>query len=321
MNEWLEFVATHPSINPAATATMMAMPEHRILQVKGRDATTFLQGQLTCDLRRLEQQELLLGAHCNPKGRMISSLVLARTAADTIGLRVRANIAEPALAALKKYIVFSKAEITPTELVGLALLCDQATDLPIQLPPRGQFTADDGLTLLHHTSGLVEIWAKPARAMALWRQLLPVVCATPAGTLERHWVENGIAEVQAATAEEFIPQMFNYHLIDAISFKKGCYTGQEIVARMHYKGQLKKHLYRITGTTAEGPVVGAELGSEEEPQKTAALVVASAQGPSGWTGLVVATDEIRANAAALTDHDSTIKFSWAELPHGLYAIP
>ncbi|MCR6651617.1 MAG: folate-binding protein [Cellvibrionaceae bacterium] len=321
MNEWLEFVSAHsPTHRTDVSTIMMAMPEHRILQVKGRDAATFLQGQLTCDLRRLEQKELLLGAHCNPKGRMISSLVLARTEADTVGMRVRANIAEPALAALKKYIVFSKATISQTEQVGIALLGD-FPELPVPLPPPGSFAAGSGLTLLHHKSGVLEIWAEPAQAMALWQQLLPSVNTAPTTRLERHWAEHGIAEVQAATAEEFVPQMFNYHLVDAISFKKGCYTGQEIVARMHYKGQLKKHLYRILGEAADGPVVGAELVTGDESEKAVAIVVASAPGPAGWTGLVVTTDEIRSSGAALQGKNSNTKLTWSELPYAPYAIP
>jgi folate-binding protein YgfZ len=318
MNEWLEFVSTHTASNPSAAATLTAMPEHRILQVKGRDAAKFLQGQLTCDVRRLEQQDVLLGAHCNPKGRMISSFFLAQIDADTIGLRVRANIAEPALAALKKYIVFSKAEITQTEKVGFALIGHPVSGLPARLPEPGKSVIGDGFTLLHHTSGLLEIWAESARAMELWQQLLPSVTVVPSQHLERHWVEWGVAEVQAATAEEFIPQMFNYNLVDGISFKKGCYTGQEIVARMHYKGQSKKHLYRIVSDAAEGPAVGAELGTTEDPQKTAAMVVASAQDAAGWTGLVVTTDEVRTREMALEDKNSGAKFTWSELP---YAIP
>jgi len=318
MNEWLEFVSANTVSNPSAAAILTAMPEHRILQVKGRDAAKFLQGQLTCDVRRLEQNDVLLGAHCNPKGRMISSFILAQTDADTIGLRVRANIAEPALAALKKYIVFSKAEITQTEKVGFALIGHPVSGLPVQLPAPGKSTAGDAFTLLHHTSGLLEVWAEPTRAMELWRQLLPGVSVASSQQLEHHWVERGIADVQAATAEEFIPQMFNYDLIDGISFKKGCYTGQEIVARMHYKGQSKKHLYRIVGDTAEGSAVGAELVTPQDPQKAAAMVVASAQGTESWTGLVVTTDEVRAHEIALTDKNSRAKFTWAELP---YAIP
>lgn len=318
MNEWLEFVSTHTVSNPSAAATLTAMPEHRILQVKGRDAAKFLQGQLTCDTRRLEQNDVLLGAHCNPKGRMISSFFLAQIDADTIGLRVRANIAEPALAALKKYIVFSKAEITQTEKVGFALIGDPVSGLPAHLPAAGKSTSGDGFTVLHHTSKLLEVWAEPARAMELWRQLLPNVTVGSIQSLERFWVEQGIAEVQAATAEEFIPQVFNYDLVDGISFKKGCYTGQEIVARMHYKGQSKKRLYRIAGDAVEGPAVGAALGITADPQKAVAMVVASAQDTAGWTGLVVATDEIRTHEIALEDKTSGAKFSWSELP---YAIP
>lgn len=319
MNEWLEFVSTHTPTNSGASLAMAAMREHRLLQVAGRDANTFLQGQLTCDLRRLEQHEVLFGAHCNAKGRMISSAVLAGMDDATIGLRVRANIAEPALAALKKYIVFSKATIAATDLVAIALLGDIAAAHPLgDLPRRGHSISRDGLTLLHHPSGLLEIWAAPQRATALWQQLLPLTAAADTDDLNRHWVEHGIAEVQAATAEEFIPQMLNYHLIDGVSFKKGCYTGQEIVARMQYRGQLKKHVYRIAGTVSDGPAVGEELVSINEPEKAVATVVAGADSATGWTGLVVTTSEIYEAKTTLIGKNSGAKFEWVPLP---YAIP
>ena len=297
---------------------MTAMLDHRLLQVAGRDGMTFLQGQLTCDLRRLEQQEVLFGAHCNAKGRMISSAVLANTDDKSIGLRLHASLAEPALAALKKYIVFSKATITAADRVAIALLGDTATAKPLgELPERGRFAIRDGLTLVHHTSGLLEIWAEPARAMALWQQLCPLTAPADTTSLSRHWVEQGIAEVQAATMEEFIPQMLNYHLIDGISFKKGCYTGQEIVARMHYKGQLKKHTYRITGTGSDGPEVGEELMCASDPQKVAGKVVAGAKEAAGWTGLVVATSSLYESETALIATSSGAQFGWDALPYAI----
>lgn len=319
MNEWLEFVSTHPPTNVNASLAMAAMPEHRLLHVTGRDGLTFLQGQLTCDLRRLDQQEVLLGAHCNAKGRMISSAVLARTDDATIGLRLRANIAEPALAALKKYIVFSKAAIAAADLAAIALLGDAATAQQIlgDLPERGRSAVRDGLTLLHHPSGLLEIWTAPVRAMALWQQLSPLTTLADIDDLNRHWVEHGIAEVQAATAEEFIPQMLNYHLVDGVSFKKGCYTGQEIVARMQYRGQLKKHTYRIIGAAPEGPQVGEELTDASDPQKAVARVVASANGAAGWTGLVVTASEIYASETTLMANSSGAKFGWVALPYAI----
>lgn len=318
MNEWLKFVSTHPPTNPKASLAMTAMLDHRLLQVAGRDGMTFLQGQLTCDLRRLEQQEVLFGAHCNAKGRMISSAVLANTDDKSIGLRLHASLAEPALAALKKYIVFSKATITAADRVAIALLGDTAAAQPLgTLPEPGHFAIRDDLTLVHHASGLLEIWAEPEPAMALWQQLSPLTAPADTDALNRHWVEQGIAEVQAATMEEFIPQMLNYHLIDGVSFKKGCYTGQEIVARMHYKGQLKKHTYRITGTVSEGPEVGEDLMCASDPQKVAGTVVAGANGVAGWTGLVVATSSLYESETAVVATSSGAKFGWDALPYAI----
>jgi tRNA-modifying protein YgfZ len=125
-------------------------------------------------------------------------------------------------------------------------------------------------------------------------------------------IRRGIAEVRGESVEEFIPQMFNYEHIDAISFKKGCYTGQEVVARMQYLGKLKKHLYRgkIAGVHLS---VGAELMSTEfsEPQ---GVVVMSC----GDEFLAVANDHVVANHTLSSPLNPGSKIQWLPLP---YAIP
>jgi folate-binding protein YgfZ len=131
-------------------------------------------------------------------------------------------------------------------------------------------------------------------------------------------VEKGVAEVQAASSEEFVPQMLNYHLIDGVSFKKGCYTGQEIIARMQYRGQLKKHTYPMGGEQPIDLAVGATLVSTADVEKPVATVIASAPSDQDWRGLVVVNGDIQASEACLLDKKTGLKLAWLPLP---YAIP
>lgn len=298
---------------------MIPMVDHRLITAAGPDAQAFLQGQTTCDLRRLEQNDLLLGAHCNPKGRMISSFTVAQNATGTITLRLRASIAESALGALKKYIVFSKATLDEDERIGIALLGepDSALGLPQPAEP-GRTASADGLTVLRHPGDLWELWLSVDAARELWPQLRQSF--NPCGTaeLDRHFIQQGIAEVHSATQEAFIPQMFNLQLIDAISFKKGCYTGQEIVARMQYRGQVKKHTYRAVLEKPDDVEVGADI-HDSTTKKSVGTIVGSACGV-GFSELLIVTgaNTYGTETEALTTDGQHKKVTWAELP---YAIP
>lgn len=331
MQHWLDFLSQQGAPWPARTLEhpdghLIPMTEFKLITVTGPDAASFLQGQCTCDMRRLEQQEVLLGAHCNPKGRMLSSFAVARTAPDSITLRVRADLADACLAYFKKYLVFAKASIAFDTRVALALLRKEAlpgsnTETLDELPPPGRFSTltQWEATVLHHNDGLVELWLAPEHAQALWPQLVPSYSPSSIETLELHWVRQGLAHVQAATQEAFIPQMFNYQVLGGISFKKGCYTGQEIVARMQYRGQLKKHAYRAVAQVPAKIPVGAALASEQTPDKTAATVVASASTPEGCEVLVVAAEDLLEQGHLLLKQGETqINLAWAPLP---YAIP
>lgn len=325
MQHWLDFLSQQGAPWQArpldhSDGHLIPMTKFRLITVTGPDAAKFLQGQCTCDIRRLEQQEVLLGAHCNPKGRMLSSFAVAQSGPESITLRVRADLADTCLAHFKKYLVFAKASIALDDRVGVALLGPKSKILASP-PPPGQFRVcqEWNGTLVHHQDGLLELWLPPQQAQTLWPKLSLDSSPSPIATLEQHWVRQGLAYVQAATQEAFLPQMFNYHLLDGISFKKGCYTGQEIVARMHYRGQLKKHAYRVvTQQTADIPV-GTALINEAGAEKTAATVVAYAPFLEGCELLVVAAEgALEQGDLIFKQEDKAINLAWAPLP---YAIP
>jgi folate-binding protein YgfZ len=259
-------VATTPPLPTLLDRNVIAaLPIWSVLQIAGPDSAKFLQGQLTCDIAAATPAQALPGAHCTPKGRMRSSFLIVQRADDSYWLRTRSDISADAATALGKYIVFSKAKIAPqTQLLAIGLSGPGAAAAIAAFAGK----APQGMNAVIQTVGGVivqrdavgqrfEAWLPADAAETLWRwcgDFLPV-----SSTFWR-WREivDGLASVTAPTVESFIPLMLNYDQIGAISFTKGCYTGQEIVARTHYRGQVKRHLVRAE-VQAPPPAPGTSL--------------------------------------------------------------
>ncbi len=224
------------------------------LQLRGSDAAKFLQGQTTCDLLALAQQPagtMISGAHCTPKGRMIFdfSAFFNPDAEDELVLLTAPDLAATALASLKKYAVFFKVEISDVSAQWQQLLVFAANREPLA----------------------AELGAVQELGEQIFTVTLPAGAALPtqlagAAPADEGWAHNqllaaGIAELCAATSDLFIPQMLNYDHRGFISFKKGCYTGQEIIARAHYRGAVKRRLalLQASGVLPATVQPGAEL--------------------------------------------------------------
>ncbi len=236
-----------------------------VLAVRGPDADKFLQGQLTCNLNYLKDGSASLGTRCTPKGRMVSSF---RILPDRDGflLAMASELIEPQQTDLKKFAAFSKSQLSDESGVwsrfglvgGDAALADLGLDLS---PEAGRVVRNGALIAIRLEGGRAELWAPAEQAETLRIQL---ASRLPQAPLER-WllaqIRAGIGQVFGATRELFIPQMINLQAVGGVSFKKGCYSGQEIVARMQYLGKLKRRLYRLTLDGSEAPAPGIELFS------------------------------------------------------------
>ncbi len=250
-----------------------------LLEIQGPDTLTFLQGQLSCDTRELSDTQAVPGIYCTPKGRTVADLLLIQLGEDHIGLRLRRDICEHTAAVLGKYIVFSKAELQPQadnwELFGCwgegagALVTDLAgQDIA---GPYACVRGDDFVAVQVDAAGQqFECYGKAGGSLA---QRLAEHCEP--GTQEA-WqaleIARGVARIEAETVEEFIPQMLNYDLTGHISFTKGCYTGQEVVARLHYRGTPKRRTYLGELHSAELPKAGAPLFSAGGAQSVGNVV-------------------------------------------------
>jgi len=304
--------------------------DHGLLLIKGPDAKKFLQGQVTCDVNTLNfsdgQNQTNLGAHCTHKGRMLFSFRACMVDEHTIGLSMHKDLITSALSALKKYSVFSKVELSDGtddyHLIGFVGNNVSSLERIIPTLPDTPNTATQyqGMTAICINSNRYECWIPNAKVS-------PVIelSSTQTDSNQEHintWsalnIADGIGEVRPETVEEFIPQMLNYQIIgNAISFKKGCYTGQEVVARMHYLGKLKRHMYRFSTDSNTTITAGTPLYTPDSSQAIGHIVV-SAHVENGQECLAVVTeDAFNDNKVHIGDNCEN-KLQALTLP---YAIP
>lgn len=305
----------------AATLTITPLAPYGVLEAHGPDSAKFLQGQITCDVREIGPTRSIPGAYCTQKGRMLSSFQLLQRDDDRLWLRMRADLIENTARTLGKYSVFSKVKLAPrTDIVGFGVHGPGAAALLSQLcgavpdGPNATLATGDTL-LLQRADDWLECWLPAATAADFWQRA--AVQASPVGTEYWRWLvlRSGFGEISAATAELFIPQMLNYHLNGAVNFKKGCYTGQEIVARTHYRGQVKRHVQLASCAAKSAPEPGADvLGASGN---TVGNVVDSALAGDGYCELLVVVADNEGTAGMIRLEDDVVALAPLGLPYAI----
>ncbi len=263
----------------ADSAFYCPLSHEGVLAVRGVDAGKFLQGQLTCNLDYLSDAKATLGARCTQKGRMQSSFRILLEG-DGCLLAMASELIDAQLADLKKYAVFSKSKLTDESAAWVRFGVHNGdaalTSLGLDLPQDTDAVArSNELIAIRVSPARAEIWVRAEQATDLQSRLAGQL---PEGSLN-DWllgqIEAGIGQVFGNTREEFIPQMINLQAVGGVSFKKGCYTGQEIVARMQYLGKLKRRLYRLSLADQAVPEPGAALFSSVHASAVGNVVIAA----------------------------------------------
>ncbi len=277
-----------------------------LLTVTGAEAESFLQGQLTCDVHQLASGDVLPAAHLTPKGRALASF-LAWEADGSFYLQFPQALAEAVTRRLRMFLMRSKATINHVNdtlvLLGAWGSAAEAvaTRLVGRLPdtPFRQVTAD-GVTVLRlpGETPRFELVLPIDSAIETWRTL---EAADAKACNEAAWrlldIRSGLGWIHAETTETFIPQMLNYDRIGGISFTKGCYVGQEVVARLHHLGKVKRRAYLGTLILAEAPPPGTPLFSPESSSRQGAGTVVDAVVTASGECELLAVVERKAQAA------------------------
>ncbi|WP_220813058.1 CAF17-like 4Fe-4S cluster assembly/insertion protein YgfZ [Pseudomonas paralcaligenes] len=306
----------------ADSAFFTPLTHEALLAVRGPDAAKFLQGQLTCNLNYLDERTSSLGARCTPKGRMVSSFRILQEG-DGYLLAMAAELLEPQLADLKKYAVFSKSTLGDESAAwarfGLSDGDDALLALGLELPQQADAVARaNGLIAIRLPGGRAELWAPAEQAGSLRDQLAAQLREAPLDDWLLGQVRAGVGQVFGATRELFIPQMINLQAVGGVSFKKGCYTGQEIVARMQYLGKLKRRLQRLKQSQSEIPAPGTALFSPVHGSSVGEVVLAAAT-ENGAELLAVLQEDAVADGRIQLGSPDGLALELLEMPYQLDA--
>lgn len=307
--------------SPMADSAFFCTLSHEgVLAVRGPDASKFLQGQVTCNLNYLSDSNASLGARCTPKGRMLSSFRIV-SEGDGYLLAMASELLEPQLADLKKYAVFSKSTLSDESAewlrLGLSNADDVLADLGLMLPADADGVARaDNLLAIRLADGRVELWLRQAVSAEILQQVQAKLPEKPLNDWLLAQVRAGIGQVLGPTRELFIPQMINLQAVGGVSFKKGCYTGQEIVARMQYLGKLKRRLQRLSLAGGELPAVATELFSPVHGSSVGEVVLA-AGGDDGIELLAVLQEDAVNDGRIHLGSDSGPALHLLDLPYTL----
>ncbi len=264
-----------------------------LLEVSGDDATSFLQNLLSNDINSINDTHNQLSSFCTAKGRMLAVFRVFKRD-DSYFLRIPRELLDTVSKRLKMYVLMSKVKLqVMDDWVGLGLNGQLATEflrnhLQLSLGDNNEVRLHNDLSILRVPGNdRYEIYA-PIKAMQkLWVAAKQDLKPVP----DRYWrlldINNGIPNVYAATSEHFVPQMANLQYVDGISFKKGCYPGQEVVARMQYLGKLKRRMFRVRLDTNQVPRPGSAIVASDGDQLHEAGEILDAA-PAGDTVMALA---------------------------------
>lgn len=263
----------------ADSAFFCTLSHEGVLAVRGADAGKFLQGQLTCNINYLSDDRASLGARCTQKGRMQSSFRIVLEG-DGVLLAMAGELLEPQLADLKKYAVFSKSKLTDESAswvrFGLEHGDAALSNLGLELPAdTDSVVRHEGLIAIRVSPNRAELWVPVDQSDSIKGKLSAQLSEAELNQWLLGQIRAGIGQVMPSTRELFIPQMLNLQAVGGVSFKKGCYTGQEIVARMQYLGKLKRRLYRVQLDASELPEPGTLLFAPSHGSSIGEVVLAA----------------------------------------------
>lgn len=246
------------------------LPDWAVVQVVGPDARTFLHGQLTQDVQSLAPTQARWAAYCTAQGRMLATFLMWSVSDQEVHLACSADLAERVVKRLRMFVLRARCQVQVASghLMGLVGPCVSAW-AGETAQPMAVVTAD-GATLVELPSALGlrrGLWWGPTRVDAH-------LSALPAQVWQALEVHAGVPRLVLANVEEFVPQMVNWELVGGVNFQKGCYPGQEVVARSQYRGTLKRRAVLLTGGEPLAP--GDELFVTEEPDQPAGRVVLAA---------------------------------------------
>lgn len=320
-------IPSHPLFpSSALPATLMTLEDWGLVTLIGPDTVSYVQGQVTTDVTALHPNQHVLCAHCDAKGKMWSDLRLFHHG-EGLAYIERRSVRDVQLTELKKYAVFSKTTMgadDETVLLGAAGqgIREQLAPLFSALPDADNAVVQEpGATLLHftHPDERFLLVLSAERAAALLNALEDKTQRNGSTQWLALDIEAGYPVIDTANSAQFIPQATNLQALQGISFLKGCYAGQEMVARAKYRGANKRALYWLAGTSTIEPAAGDDLELKlGDNWRRTGTVLASARLHDGqlWVQAVLNND-LEADSELRVRDDSASALSIQPLPYSL----
>ncbi|MEZ0123428.1 MAG: folate-binding protein YgfZ [Candidatus Reddybacter sp.] len=338
INDWLNFLAQQgatindglatsfgetPADYPTLKATLVDLSDLGILALEGADTKRFLQGQSTSDTSQLNTETSLPGAICNPKGRMLTSYQAIEPVVDAVLLVMHRPLVEITINSLSKYAAFFKTTLNDVSedyrLLGLSGPdCEPLLDQLFDTVPQAinQLCIGENYLLLRISAQQFLLVVDVTVAERHWQRLSATFKPVGIDYWQLQSIRAGLAQVRAETLEQFVPQMLNLQATGAVSFKKGCYTGQEIVARMQYLGKLKRRTYRVIIEDTKPPRQGAEIYSSSDNKLVGSVLSATPADDKSSEVLAILHEE-QADTTSLIIDGKTTAVRIADLPYTL----
>lgn len=297
------------------------------IRASGEDARHFLHNQLTNDIDNLGQHDARLAGYCSPKGRLLASL-LTWAEGDAILLMLPRSLVAGFQKRLQMFVLRSKVtleDISDSQaVVGIGMPEGQEVaglpDRPFHTRP----VAAGRLIRLADSEGLRRaLWVGPAD------QRDALMASLPGGLQEQptafwRWldIQAGVPHIVEATREQFVPQMVNFELVGGVNFRKGCYPGQEIVARSQYLGKLKRRMLLASIDIADPAVAlpGTEVFSDADPGQPAGMIVNAELGPAGHVDCLVEIKMDAIGSPVHLGHAAGPLLTFKALPYSLEAV-
>jgi hypothetical protein len=308
--------ASFPAVT--ANAHVFDLSATGLIAISGADSQTFLQGQVTNDIKLLAQSAQFNG-YCTPKGRLLA-LFYSFMLEDVIYLQCPRDLIPDLVKRLRMYVLRSKVlvEDASDRLLTVGLASDNLSTSIEHLPATPHQLASTNLgTLIRLTDAgnqqraLLVIQSEGAQAC--WQSLVATFTPSSTSAWEALEIQAGIPQVYAATKEQFVPQMVNLDALNGINFKKGCYTGQEIVARTHYLGKVKRRTLLAQLSSEQAPQAG-DILQDAQQQEAGQLVRVAPATDRGWWVLAECRLEAK-EAGTISWQGQPLAFK--ELPYAL----
>lgn len=289
------------SLTPDKSAAILHdLPHFGLIVASGEDAEEFLQGQLTSDLSQLGENTSQLSAYCSPQGRMLALLRLFRRGQDFCLLLPRERL-DAVLKRLRMFVLRANATLEDAggTLDGFGLSGMAAAAVLEQVVGAAAVLSEANAVARCGEFSVLRVGSEPrwmlfgpaAQVLSLRQQLLMQGADTIAAGGSEDWrlldIHAGIPAVYDATADQFVPQMVNLHTLGGVNFQKGCYVGQEVVARTQYLGRLKRHMIRLSAAAGAAPLPGDKLVTADDNGRVVGQVVDAVALRQGFEALAV----------------------------------